>query len=66
MQILGPSAELAQHRSQRAGGQLSAAGRHHRKSATEACHHMPALSAVAIDFDTEAAKPTEELTTRHA
>jgi hypothetical protein len=66
MQILRPQAELAQDRPKRAGRQIAAAGWHHRKSATEACHHMPTLPAASIDFGAEAAKPAQKLITRHA
>jgi hypothetical protein len=47
-------------------GQLAAAGRHHRKSATEARHHMPTLPTVAIDFGAEAAQPAQKLIACHA
>jgi hypothetical protein len=66
MEILRPQAELAQNRLQRARGQIAAAGRHHRKSATEACHHMPALPSAAVDLGAEAAQPAQKLTTGHA
>jgi hypothetical protein len=66
VQILRPQSELAQNCAQSAGGQLAAASRHHRKSATEARHHMPTLPAAAIDFGTKAAKPAQKLTARHA
>jgi hypothetical protein len=61
MQILGPQSELPQNCPQRAGRQVAAAGRDHRKSATEARHHMSTLPAAAVDLSAEPAKSAQEL-----
>jgi hypothetical protein len=66
MQILRSQAELTQNRSQRAGWQISAAGRHHGKSVTHARHHMSALPAAAFDLGAEAAQPAQKLAAGHA
>ena len=65
-QILRSKPEIPQDLVERAGADLSAAGRHNRCAAVQLDPDVASLASLRNNRSAEAAKSTEELTTRHA
>jgi len=65
-QILRPKPEISQDVVERAGANLSAAGRRNRCAAVQLDPDVAALASLCNNRSAETAKPTKKLTARHA